>query len=104
MIDKVYTSKDGYRFRIVDFHHPAEGDIVHFTRAEYEWIKAKKLSSDEFKVIYMLKAGDYTYDPADVDLTEAQRLAKKYGNVIISALRFGDVDKAEQVQCEEGSK
>ncbi len=101
MISKIYVSKENLRFRITDFHRPNEGGIVHFTRLEYEYLKSQKLTPEEFKVVYMLKMNDYTYDPSPEDPMESKRLAKTYGNKIIGSLRFSDVQPVEEKEVQK---
>jgi hypothetical protein len=85
---KIYTSKLGLKFAIDPIQKPCADDVVFFTPNEYEWIRQQNLSSDEFKALWMLKRDDFRYNPIPVkDETEAARLARVYGDVIIERLK-----------------
>lgn len=92
-----YESKLGCKFRIVDFHKPPEGDIAHFTREEFSWLKAR-CNAEEFKVIWMLKMGDYTYDPIPDEEKPPVSISQKYSQEIINQLRY---PKQEIKECSD---
>lgn len=85
---KVYVSKKGLRFGITAVNRPKEEDVVFFTQAEYDWVKAQNLDSDSFEALYRLKSVDHTYDPRPAEALEAPAsLAATYGHSIKEMLR-----------------
>lgn len=96
---KVYRSKEGLEFSISPIPKPAEGNLVFFTSAEWDWIKSSNLSSDEFRFIHLAKREDHRYSMIpDKEITDAQRYAKEYGDKILSILRGGkEIEIPEEI-------
>lgn len=89
---KIYKSKDGLEFRILDINTPQTDGIVNWTRAEFDWIKTNNIKGDEYKAIHYLKQENYLFSPIpEEELSKSARLAKEYGEKILSSLRFPNV-------------
>ena len=102
---KTYKSKEGLQFRISEFPLPNEGEIVHFTKTEWEWIKSQNLSSDEFRVLWLMKREDYTYNPIPKsDIEKAKSIGVRYAEEIKEMLkgRRRNVEQEKQIQSDEG--
>lgn len=92
---KTYKSKEGLQFRISQNPLPCDGEIVYFTQAEYDWIKEQKLSSDEFRVLYLMKKDDFRYCPIpQEEIEKSEELGVKYAQQIKQML-MGKVIKGE---------
>lgn len=104
-MNKVYVTKEGLRFKITGFHRPNEGDIVHFIRLEFDYLKSQNLTPKEFKVIYMLKMHDFRYDPTPLkETSELKRLAEKYGTLNKFEIASKNVEKETEVRKQESKK
>jgi hypothetical protein len=81
---KVYTSKLGAKFKLSDNHRPGEGDVVYFTRAEFEYMKTQKYNAEKFYGAYLVKRGDFRWSPIpdDVSESQAQMSARMAGETI----------------------
>lgn len=76
---KVYVSKKGRKFGITNAHRPSEGDVVFFTRAEFDWMKSQNLAPDEFEALWLLKRDDFRYNPIPQEETDkAIGMAEEY--------------------------
>lgn len=85
---KTYKSKEGLQFRISEFPLPGEGEIVYFTKTEWEWMKSQALSSDEFRVLWLMKKDDYTYNPIPKsDIEKANSIGIRYAEEIKEMLK-----------------
>jgi hypothetical protein len=87
---KVYTSKEGLKFSISPTNRPAEGEVVYFTTAEWDWMKFHCKDPERFRLIYNLKKDDYLYSPIpEKEITVAAKLALEIGGQIIEQLKRG---------------
>jgi hypothetical protein len=85
---KTYKSKEGLQFRISQAPLPNDGEIVYFTQAEYDWIKEQKLSSDEFKVLWLFKKDDFRYCPIPTkEIEESCSVGVRYARQIKDMLK-----------------
>lgn len=93
---KIYTSKLGRKFSIMDTPRPPEGEIVFFTRAEYEWAKSLPVTPEEFEYLWLTKKDDYRAQiiPASVK-EEKLTVAQKYCAQIREMLINGKVSESE---------
>lgn len=87
---KVYTSKSGRQFAVVQIARPAVGTVVFFTDLEFDWIKRQNLQPAEFDCLWELKRDDFQYYCIpDEEILEPARLAKKYAPGILAGIRKG---------------
>lgn len=56
---KTYVSKNGFEFRIADYHRPRDGDVVYFTRKEFDFIKSLNVEPVEFDYIWRMRYFDH---------------------------------------------
>jgi hypothetical protein len=85
---KVYTSKNGNKFRICDVARPRDGEVVYITREIFDWLKTQNVGADEFTLVWKLIYDDYRYSPIpEEEKSEAAKLADKYGTQIIESLK-----------------
>lgn len=93
---KVYTSKLGRKFSIVDTPRPPEGDVVFFTRLEYEWAKSLPVSPKEFEFLWLTKKDDYRTEIIPDSVKEEKlTVAQKYCAQIREMLTNGKVPESE---------
>lgn len=70
---KTLKSKFGREFRLVSISRPREGSVVFLTYEEWTWIKARKLSSEEFDFILRAKADDHHHPVITDEVLEERR-------------------------------
>lgn len=94
---KTYTSKEGLKFSISPTNRPAEGEVVYFSQAEWDWMKLHCKETEKFRVIYNLKKDDYLYSPIpEKELTLAAKYAFTIGSEIIEQLKRGKRNVGEE--------
>jgi hypothetical protein len=100
---KTYKSKEGLQFRISQNPLPHDGEIVYFTSKEYEWIKQQGLSSDEFRVLWLMKKDDFRYNPIpESEIEKSSSIGIRYAQEIKKMLKGGLKDvEPEQIRQEE---
>ena len=87
---KIYTSKNGKKFSITTLPKPSEGEVVYFTQREFDWLKAKNLTPQEFEVVWNLKRENHAYSPIpEEEVAKAESVADRYGKAIIEQLKRG---------------
>lgn len=59
--DKIYKSKSGKQFKIGKFPAPFHMDAVTFTQEEFDWMKAQKLTPEQFDFLWNAKKENHNY-------------------------------------------
>lgn len=86
--ENIKISKEGLKFGVHAFKRPGDPETVWFTEQEFSWLKAQRLSSEEFRVIWNMKMENWNYDiiPQEKDIPEGLMLANKYVPEIIKEI------------------
>lgn len=89
---KIYKSQLGLSFSIVPYPRQSEGDVVFFTKEEFDYIKIKKFTPEEFKFAWDMKRKDCNFQVITPEekkeiQTEAQKLAQFYVPQILQRLK-----------------
>lgn len=93
---KIYESKLGLKFVISPIAKPADGDVVYFSQAEWDYMKSQKLDPEQFKIVWNLKKENHRYSMMPEDEPKPINHAySKIGNEIIEMLRGKNVEKGK---------
>ncbi len=94
---KVYKSKSGKEFSLVDYPRPAVGNVVYFTKREFEWMKSQSLATAEFDFLWLSKKEDYNFTIIPESAIEkTQTVAQRYCEAIKAMLLSGETVEIEK--------
>lgn len=104
-MSKVYKLQSGKPYQISQFPQPAKNGIVFFTSAEFDYLKAHRLSQPFLELLWESKLKDHNHPIIpESEKTEAERLSKTIGQEIIDSLRSPNVEKeVPEIQEPEGN-
>ena len=87
-MNKIYTSKKNRKFAISNGVKPPDGDVVFFTKREFDWCKQQNLDADQFETIWLLKRDDFRYDPIpEEEKIHSVNIGVRYAQEIQQMLR-----------------